>query len=43
MTVGLTCRLCGRSKTGGNLNTYLDILTQDVNLTDDGYVFQNPY
>jgi hypothetical protein len=43
MAVGLSCRLCGRANTGGNLTTYLDVLTSEVSLVEDGYVFQNPF
>lgn len=40
---GAICRGCGRSKSGGNLVSQADLYSQDEFLTEDGYLFLNPY
>lgn len=43
MVTGAICPRCGRSGTGENITTQLDILTQSAYLITDGYIFQNPH
>ncbi len=41
---GSACPTCGRSGGDkGNLVSTLDLYTQSVYLTEDAFVFQNPY